>query len=273
MRYQLPRTKKILRRVFTWRESFEWDAGFLPDWTQGYDEYMPIVPDEQDKGFCRLIAHDALEHIGLGVVTCNPCAEELIALGSTMQGRRHDFYNLMGDDGLGSEVAQQLQGLLNFDEDTPMYQQKKDFLRVYSDRPTYYSDDVWVELEYAWNDIESHLLSEYDQTWKEVIGKGKITKHRLLRLACAWISTGYIRAERIDARYGNYRFARGFDRLRRLAKEAAWTLEALSDYDCRIITEVNFAESSAKLKIDVDYYDAELSYLKDEYRLVYKDGY
>ena len=275
MRYQLPRTKKRLKRVFEWRQSFNWDAGFLPDWVSDTDTYMPLVPNEDDKGFCRLLAHDAVEHVGLGAVTWNTCAEELIALGSIMQSRRHDFYSLMGNDGLGSEVAQHLHGLVDLNEESPYSEKEEAFLSFYADRPTYYLDDVWVEIEYAWEAMEKHLTEEYDDTWKGLVGKGKITKTRILRLACSWLSTGYLRAERIDAKYGNYRFARGFDRIRALAKESARTLLDLSDYDCSVTTLVDFAENWAQLKIDFPYYieDEEKRFLREEHQLIYKDGY
>jgi hypothetical protein len=232
MYVKLPRTRKEVKCLFTWQDVFEYGTGFLPEWADNSDMHMPL--SGTGEAFGRMLAHDALEHIGSCV---NPYAEELIALGATIQGRRDDFYNnYTGHDGLGMEVGMHLQGLLT-SMDAPL-----------NDRPRYYSREIWEELTCAWDDIAEQLNS-YDEP-----GGLEYTKHQLMKTACAWMSCGYIRAERIDKKSGPYSFGNGFYRLKELAIEAAPTLIELGERGCNVLASVNFDSGDAALRVVIPQY-------------------
>jgi hypothetical protein len=197
-----------------------------------------------------MLAHDALEHMGLGVVTCDPCAEELAALGATIQNRRDAFYNsYTGQDGLGMEVGMHLHGLLT------------NMAAPLKDRPRYYSPEIWEELLGAWDDVQKQLNS-YD----EPVGLA-YTEHQLRKIACAWLSVGYIRAERIDKKFGAYSFGNGFYRLKELATEAAPTLIELGEMGCNVRASVVFDRGDAMIRIVFPRYmdDDTKRYIKSEH--------
>ena len=230
MHIRLPITSKEVRCLFTWQDTFEYEAGFLPEWADTSDMHMPLSGTGETFG--RVLAHDALEHMGLGVITCEPCAEELAAIGATIQNRRADFYNnYTGHDGLGMEVGMHLYGLL------------ANMAAPLRDRPRYYSPEIWEELADAWDNVVKQLNS-YD----EPLGL-EYTKHQLMKVACAWMSCGYIRAERIDKKYGAYSFGNGFYRLKELATEAAPTLIELGEMGCHVRASVDFDSGDASLRI------------------------
>jgi hypothetical protein len=212
--------------------------------------HMPL--SDTGEAFGRVLAHDAVEHMGLGVITCDPCAEELAAIGSTIQGRRDAFYNsYTGQDGLGMEVGMHLYGLL-------------DSLRSpLEDRPRYYSPEIWEELADAWDSIAKQLNSYED----EPLGL-EYTKHQLMKIACAWMSCGYIRAERIDKKYGPYSFGNGFYRLKELATEAAPTLIELGEMGCNVRASVDFDSGDASLRIVFPRYmeDDQRRFIRQEHK-------
>jgi hypothetical protein len=245
---KLPITSKEVRCLFTWQDTFEYEAGFLPEWADTSDMHMPL--SDTGETFGRMLAHDAVEHMGLGVITCDPCAEELAAIGATVQNRRADFYNrYTGHDGLGMEVGMHLYGLLDSLK-SPL-----------EDRPRYYSPEIWEELADAWDSIAKQLNS-YD----EPLGLA-YTKHQLLKVACAWMSCGYIRAERVDKKYGAYSFGNGFYRLKELATEAAPTLIELGEMGCHVRASVDFDSGDAALRIVFPRHmdDDQKRYIKSEH--------
>jgi hypothetical protein len=130
------------------------------------------------------------------------------------------------------------------------------------DRPRYYSPEIWEELADAWDSIAKQLNS-YD----EPLGLA-YTKHQLLKVACAWMSCGYIRAERIDKKFGPYSFGNGFYRLKELATEAAPTLIELGEMGCHVRASVDFDSGDASLRIVFPRYmeDDQRRFIRQEHK-------
>ena len=275
VQYRLPRTSKKLVVKFKYSESFSWEPGYLPSWASNEDEYMPIVLNtsspEAINLTVRMLAHDALEHVGLGTLTSNPYAEELVAQGTTMYHRREDFYNGFGTDGLGSEVIEHLLGLIDGDTYSEVMQS---FNEAYQEKPIYYKGEVYEELKCAWDDILQHVRHNcQNPRLKTCILEEDISKHRLLRLTSAWMSVGYVRAQRIDNKYGNYSFSYGWSRLKQVLEESSHAIADMvyTGYYPDLLLSVDFKERMATVKIDVsDLDDEERKYLKYDHKLKFQ---
>jgi hypothetical protein len=163
------------------------------------------------------LAHDILEH--WDHAQKDPNLQELVAMGSILAHREHDFYNKMGDFTLGSEIADQLRCLASYPQKLPKI-----------------NPEVSDTVREAWPSVVSELAG-----WD--ITEGLET---LFDIACAYMSRGYRHVETINIRTGAYY---GFNTLWATMLDALDTgLRYTEPYDgCRLNVSYSFRHNLVNL--------------------------
>ena len=189
----------------------DYAPGYLPEWAIDCPYYSPVPCSA---GLGAEIAHDVVEHLGLGVVTTNPFLEELATLGSQWYARPESCIESRGiglhtDDYLLGKVSSVLCGLLNEPARDSLFVENYDkwldrLLFFYDTKPDYSVSRVLRYFAKGWPLVVKECQ---DNTSSQLLGYGMIDlgdcfHARLQAIAEHWVSLGFVRAARIDIAYG-----------------------------------------------------------------------